>query len=478
MRTGILAGLSAAALVIIAPAQAQPVMPDPTPATLEEEAAAVEWLNTTGTPFDPSAYDAATLAPLAERLGAARIVGIGEATHGSHQDQAFKAELIKALVMSGKVTVLMLEANRDAGEQFDRYVRSGEGDPVTVVRAESFFRIWRNDEFTGLLTWLRAWNQSAATPVRVIGIDCQDPGRDSGVALEFVAAHDAAKAAQWSAAMGGLKPGVRFVTWIDNSERAEFDQVMSTTAALAAWFEAADESLRAKPGFARARFAAMTAQQALAAFEFDRDDSDKSKADPAYFSRRDRFMGENAVAMLQPGERAALWAHDSHVMEDVPGWVRAMGFQTQGSAIRDKLGDEYATVGFTWSQGSFRSTIAPLKPDGTPDMKTRRNLEVVTLPNNRPGELGNLFDRTGAKAMWIDIASRPATPLMESWSKRPYWRGWSGALTVPEVWQITDMQSGSVAGDSVTGHDVIVWFQSISPTRLLPNADPPFSSTP
>jgi len=469
------AGICAAAPL---PALAQPAMPDPAPATAEEEVAAVAWLKDKGVAFDPGAYDGDSLAPLAEQLGKARIIGIGEATHGSHQDQAFKAELIKQLVRSGKVTVLMLEANRDAGEQFDRYVREGAGDPAEAVRAESFFRIWKNDEFGGLLLWLRAWNQKAAIPVRIIGVDCQDAGRDSGVALEFIAAHDPAKAAQWAADMGGLKPGVRFVNWLDTAERAEFDRVTATTAALAGWFESADDATRAAPGFARARFAAVTAQQALAAFEFDRDDSDKSRADPAYYARRDKFMGENALAMLAPDERAVIWAHDSHVMEDIPDFLDAMGFQTLGTTIADKLGADYATVGFTWSQGSFRSTVAPLNADGSPDMKTRRNLEVVTLPNNRTGELGNLFDRTGAQAMWIDLATRPDTPLIASWSTRPYWRGWAGALVMPGKWQVTDLSIGEFAGDAVTGHDVIVWFQTITPTRLWPQADPPVTSAP
>jgi erythromycin esterase len=321
-------------------------------------------------------------------------------------------------------------------------VREGVGDPAEVVRAGSFFRIWKNDEFGGLLLWLRAWNQKAATPVRIIGVDCQDAGRDSGAALEFIAARDPAKAVQWTADMGALTPGMRFVDWVDTSSRAEFDRVTATTAALVQWFEAADAATRAAPGFARARFAAITAQQALASFEFDRDDADKSKADPAYYARRDRFMGENALAMLEPGEHAVIWAHDSHVMKDMPKFVRAMGFQTLGSTIGDTLRADYATVGFTWSKGSFRSAVSQLGPDGAPDLKTRRNLEVVTLPNNRAGEMGNLFDRTGARAMWIDMATRPATPLIASWSTRPYWRGWAGALVVPDFWQISDPATG------------------------------------
>lgn len=358
MRTEILAGLAAVALALSAPAHAQPELPDSSPATPEEEAAAVQWLKSAGTAFDPSAYDAATLAPLADRLGKARVIGIGEATHGSHQDQAFKSELIKQLVRSGKVTALLLEANRDAGEQFDRYIRFGEGDPVAALRAGSFFRIWKNDEFAGLLIWLRNWNKGAANPVRIIGIDCQDPGRDSGVALDLIAVHDPAAAAQLRGGLGSLVPGVRFVEWFRKVERSEFDTAMATSAALAGWFDTAPEAARADPGFARARAAATTARQAFVTFELDRDDADKSRMDPAYNARRDIFMADNALTMVASEERAALWAHDSHVAGVLPAFVRELGYVTLGAGIRDRLGSDYVAVGFTWSSGAFHSNTA------------------------------------------------------------------------------------------------------------------------
>jgi erythromycin esterase len=458
---------AAAMAVFAAPSLAQTIPPEAMPATAEEESAAVAWLVAAGVAFDPSAYDAATLAPLAERLGSARVVGIGEATHGSHQDQAFKAELIKALVRSGKVTVLLLEANRDAGEQFDRYVRDGIGDPAEVMRAGSFFRIWKNDEFAGLLIWLRNWNKGAANPVRIVGIDCQDPGRDSSVALELITAHDSAAAAQLRAGLGGLVPGARFVEWLRKVERSEFDRAMATSAALAAWFDTAPAAARTDPGFARAHAAATTARQAFVTFELDRDDADKSKMDPAYFARRDLFMAENAVSTLAPEERAALWAHDLHVMGDLPAFFRAAGYVTLGAAIQDKLGADYLAVGFTWSKGAFHANTAAdeaalIKPTTIPE------LEVFSLPNNRPGELGSLFDRTGARAMWIDLATLPTSPLIQSWSKRPYWRGWAGARVVPAMWQVANPETGDVPGDVATGHDVIVWFQTISPSHIWP----------
>lgn len=453
-------------------AMAEPELPDLTPATAEEEAAAVDWIRASGVGFDPSAYDAATLAPLAQRLGGARVIGIGEATHGSHQDQAFKAALIRQLVASNQIEVLILEANREPALAFDRYVREGIGDPAAVMQTPAFFRIWKNDEFAGLLLWLRHWNRTAERKVRIVGVDVQDGGRDAAAALALAERHDPAAAARVRADLAPLiaamdKPRTRFVDWLIDAERAETERAATGAAALDAWFEAAPAAARADPGFAEARWAARTAHQAFMAFEFERADADKSKADAAYFARRDRYMGENALAMLEPGERGALWAHDMHVLEDLPDIAKAVGFVTVGTVLREKLGEDYATVGFTWSQGAFRATLVPEGADFT-RASQRQTLEPFNLPNNRPGELGHVFDRTGHMAMWIDLARRPAEGPVARWTGRPYWRGWSGWVANPENWQVTSFESGDVPLPVSMGHDVIVWFKTISPSHLWP----------
>lgn len=447
-------------------------LPDLTPASAEEEAAALAWLGTAATPFDPSAYDASTLAPLAERLGSARVIGIGEATHGSHQDQAFKAELIKQLVISGKADVLILEANRLPAIGFDRYIREGSGDPAEVMQATAFFRIWKNDEFGGLLLWLRNWNRMATRKVRIVGVDCQDGGRDAAAALALVERHDPATATRLRGEFGGLiaamdKPRTRFVDWLADAERADTERALAASAQLDAWFETAPDAARADSGFGEARWAARTARQAFLAFEFERKDADKSKADPVYFARRDRYMGENALAVLAEGERGVVWAHDRHVMEDLPDIVDMVGFVTVGTVLREKLGEDYATVGFTWSQGAFRATRVELDADVL-KASQRQTLEPFHFPNNRPGDLGHVFDRTGHKALWMDLAKLPADGPVASWAGRPYWRGWSGWIANPEIWQVTDLDMGEFPLPVRMGHDVIVWFQTISPSHLWP----------
>lgn len=460
---------AAMALVPAVTVRSQPAMPDLTIATPAEEAAAVQWLKASGRAFDPSAYGEAELAPLTAILGKARIIGIGEATHGAHQDQAFKAELIKQLVREGRVQVLVLEANRDAGYRIDRFVRFGEGDAAEVVRAGSFFRIWKNDEFAGLVLWLRAWNLRSAQKVRVIGIDDQDGGRDSLFALNFVDRFAPAEGKRLLKGLGSLIPADRsdpgrFLTWYQKVPDPELATAVASVNALRGWFDNAPAAAKADPGFYDAKWAAELARQNFVIYEVTRPGFDMSKATPEQISARDRFMAENAIGMLGAEERAAIWAHDGHVADEVAYADLIPGYFTLGSLIEAKLGDQYTSVGFSWSRGSFRS--ARLESYGQAmSMANAQPNDVVTLPNDRPGELGRVFDQTGAAAMWIDLSTRPRTPLLDAWAKRPYWRGWAGWGLVEKSWQ-TVTPEGELPSPVETGHDVIVWFRTISPSQL------------
>nr|WP_245804629.1 erythromycin esterase family protein [Erythrobacter tepidarius] len=105
--------------------------------------------------------------------------------------------------------------------------------------------------------------------------------------------------------------------------------------------------------------------------------------------------------------RGVVWAHDSHMIEDLPEIAEMSGFVTVGTVLREKLGEDYASVGFSWSQGAFRATR--MTEGGNLMMALQsQTFEPFNLPNNRPGDLGNVSDRTDHKALWMDLAALPA----------------------------------------------------------------------
>lgn len=419
---------------------------------------------------DPAPAD---LAPIVARLSGARVIGVGEATHGTHEDQAFKAALIKALVAAGAIDTLALEANRAAGRGFDRYVRLGEGDPVALIRSPSFFRIWKGDEFAGLLIWLRAWNLAHADrPVRVIGIDNQDAGVDAGAALAFVRRRDPALAARLRPAFGTLMTdaGERTVNpsaWIQTSRPGELAAAMAAAATLRDTLAARRAAWGGDPNYADALHAATVAWQNLHEYEREVGIVDLATLPIDYMARRDRYMAQNLAALLAPGNRAAFWAHDLHVVAAVEPGAAAKGALTIGSELRRMLGDRYRSLGFTYSRATV---LARRVASAALDHANAADDTPVALANDRPQDLGSVFARLPGDAWWIDLATPPGSPAVARWLARPMWRGWAGSVVAPDRFQPYDKDDlPPVTG---AGFDVLVWFRTMTPQHRWPVAPP------
>ncbi|UNO44418.1 hypothetical protein [Streptomyces sp. MST-110588] len=66
-------------------------------------------------------------------LGNARVVGLGEATHGTREFFRLKHRLLDFLVTEMDFSVPAMEASASAGPAVDAYVRHGVGDAATVL---------------------------------------------------------------------------------------------------------------------------------------------------------------------------------------------------------------------------------------------------------------------------------------------------------------------------------------------------------
>jgi erythromycin esterase-like protein len=105
-------------------------------------------------------------------LGGVRVVGLGEATHGSREFFTLKHRLVEYLVTEQAFTVFALEADQDRCRALDAYVTSETGDAVQGLRELGYWT-WTTQEVLALLTWLHTYNATAPTDrrVRVVGVD-------------------------------------------------------------------------------------------------------------------------------------------------------------------------------------------------------------------------------------------------------------------------------------------------------------------
>src|SRR5436853_2189686 len=106
---------------------------------------------------DANNYDA-----LVNLIGDARIVLLGEASHGTHEFYFERAEISKRLIAEKNFTVLAIEADWPDASRVRRYVRGTSAD-ANANEALSRFRrfptsVWRSSVVTGIVEGLAGFH--------------------------------------------------------------------------------------------------------------------------------------------------------------------------------------------------------------------------------------------------------------------------------------------------------------------------------
>jgi len=114
------------------------------------------------------------LQPLVEQIGDARIVLLGEATHGTHEFYRLRAALTVKLVVEHGYDAVAVEADWPAALRVSRYLRSATGADRSAEQALADFErfprwMWRNAETVALLQALKAHNDALGDPSQRVG---------------------------------------------------------------------------------------------------------------------------------------------------------------------------------------------------------------------------------------------------------------------------------------------------------------------
>src|SRR5882724_8823416 len=113
------------------------------------------------------------LEPLRPVLSKARVVSLGETTHGTREFFKLKHRLIEYCVAELGFTIIAFEANYGAMLAVNDYVLHGKGDIADVIAPGVGFDIYDTAEVLALVEWVRGWNLTHARKVQFHGFDMQ-----------------------------------------------------------------------------------------------------------------------------------------------------------------------------------------------------------------------------------------------------------------------------------------------------------------
>ncbi|WP_214410628.1 erythromycin esterase family protein [Sphaerisporangium fuscum] len=337
----------------------------------------------------------ADLRALDSMIGDAEVVGLGEATHGSHQFFTMKERVFRHLVEKKGFTTFALELSWSAGLQIDEYVQTGRGDARKLAKQTLADSPWEREEFVNLIEWMRDHNRRhPGHPVHFMGDDIGAPtlsdeffGRVTG----YVRENDPRSLPRLDELYTGLRP-------IDDVF-AYLRKPLAERKRLAAKAQQALELVSGRKGSGGEAFewAEQNARSIAQTAEFltvDLTDPDSVAASERF---RDEVMARNVTWwQRRTGGKILLSAQNDHV-----GYVAGdpkMYPKTQGAFLRDTMGGNYLAIGFTFDQGSFLSKDTALGGEW----------KKFTVGPAEPGMNEHTIDQVPYRDYYLDVRDAPA----------------------------------------------------------------------
>lgn len=113
------------------------------------------------------------LKPLKNVVADARIVALGENSHGSATLFKLKLKLVKYLVQEKGFTVFALESPLVEADKVNAYVTNNTGTQADVLK-NLIYPSWQNEEMLRIIEWIKRYNTKAKQKVSFRGVDIQD----------------------------------------------------------------------------------------------------------------------------------------------------------------------------------------------------------------------------------------------------------------------------------------------------------------
>ena len=303
----------------------------------------IKWLNANLHPLKYIGTEGSNedLKPIADFIAGARIVALGEPTHGTHEAFQFKLRAIEYLVVNKGFTTIALEEVIPICDIMNGIVNSNNQSIKDSLMSLPFYKIWQTAEMLEVLEWVGKYNRSnPVKKVNFIGMDMEDLQIKTSRKLlrAYGAIHNQPIFNQMKIIDNRLDSLLKI-----SRKGSEDPTVMLAADQLKLAFKQMYELLESE-----------------AVHIADKDEMYKLKsyirvgeqwlASRFYEANRDEFLADNIkfYADAYPDHKVVIWAHNFHVAYQSLGVVQSMG-----TLLKGFFAQEFVSLGFTSAQGYY-----------------------------------------------------------------------------------------------------------------------------
>lgn len=416
-------------------------------------------------PLSGTASDSDRL--LAE-IASARIVSIGDGTHGTHEFYRERSELTKQLIARHGVTAVCIEGDWPDAYRVNRFVRGANEDSEAVDALAGFSRfptwMWRNAEVLDFIAWLREYNESARRFGRDVvgfyGLDLYSMYASIDAVLAYLGRVDPAAESRARERYGCLEPfvehpesyGSLVAHGLHPSCRSDVMAELLDIQRNAARYVRQDGMIAEDEYF----YAEQNARIVTGAERYYRamlDDtvSTWNVRDIHMVDTLDRLMAH--LARHGRNHKAVIWAHNSHI-GDARATSMVLRRETNvGALLRDRYGREAASIGMLTYGGTVTAAA---------DWHAPAERRIVRPARTDSYEY--FFHEQGVPRFWVPLRShRPAIDGLPEWSRERA----IGVVYRPE----TELQSHYFTANLIRQFDAVFHFdrtRAVEPLERSP----------
>jgi len=332
---------------------------------------------------------------LFDRYGGARVVLLGEASHGTSEFYRARAAITRRLIEAHGFTIVAVEGDWPDAAVLDRYVRGRPARHEEPIFQRFPTWMWRNRDVARFIDWLRGYNRDKPTAKQAgfYGLDLYSLDSSIRAVIDYLDKVDPETAKVARHRYGCLMP------W--SKEPAQYGR-MALNAGYPLCEKAVVQMLRELLA-RRMDYAAADGEHFLDAAQNARLVSNAEAYYRAMYygsteswNLRDSHMFEtleNLLAAAGPRSKAVVWAHNSHIGDarhTEMGQVREE--LNLGQLCRQRFGADAVLLGF----GTHTGTVAAADDWDEP-------MKVMDVLPSREDSYERLFHDAGQPRCLLDL---------------------------------------------------------------------------
>lgn len=378
-------------------------------------------------------HSPADYTPLIDLIGDAHFVLIGEASHGTHDFYAERAEITKQLIQKKDFTAVAVEADWPDAYRVNRYVRGCSSDTSANEALGEFQRfpnwMWRNTDVLSFVDWLRTFNDNLPTDAPrtgFYGLDLYSLQTSMQSVLRFLETVDpeAAQRARYRYScfedFGEDSQGYGYATTFGMSESCENEaitQLVELQRNALDYSRQDDQTLEDEYFYAEQNARLVKNAEAYYRSMF--------QGRALSWNLRDRHMAETlgylAGHLGRSGNlpKIVVWAHNSHLGDARATDMSDAGELNVGQLVRERYGQEAVLIGFSTYTGTVAAAtewdgpvqfqrVQPALPESYEALFHQVGLPRFLLPLHKQKEVDAALSHSRLERA-IGVIYRPAT---------------------------------------------------------------------